>query len=73
MVGCEFEFDVFSKNWINLSMTHDVQMYRKPYDGFKIQDTCFGNIMMIMTLKLVKGKTEYEAAADTKGLHLPRI
>ena len=38
-------------------MTHDVQMYRKPYDGFKIQDTCFGNIMMITALKLVKGKT----------------
>ena len=42
-------------------------MDHKPDAGFKIKDTCFGNIKMMMTLELVMGKNEYESAAGVNG------
>ena len=47
--------------WINIFLTHYVQMYCKPYNGCKIQGSCCGKSMMILKLKLVKGKTVDEA------------
>ena len=48
-------------------------MYLKLYDGCKIQDTPCGRRMVIMKLKLVKGKTAYEAYDAEMVLHLMGI
>ena len=44
-------------DWINLGPPHYVQMDCKPDAGCKIQDNCYGRSMVMMKLKLAKGKT----------------
>ena len=39
----------------------------KSDSGCKIQDNCFGSIIVMMKLKLVKGKAVYEAATAADG------
>ena len=52
-------------DWIKLGLPHYGQMYWKPYAGCGIQDTCCGRSMVMLKLKLVKGRTEDEASADS--------
>ena len=52
---------------INLGLSHHVQMDCKSDSGCKIQDNCFGSIIVMMKLKLVKGKAVYEAATAADG------
>ena len=55
---------------INLSLPHYVQMDRKPYAGCKIQDICYERSMVVLNLKLVKGKAADEAST-TENLNAP--
>ena len=48
-------------------MPQYVQMYHKPDACFEIQDTFCGRIIVMLKLKLVKGKTADEADATSNG------
>ena len=50
-------------DWINLGLSHHTKMNHKSDAGCKIQDTCCGRSIVVLSLKLVKGKTADEAAA----------
>ena len=54
-------------DWVNLGLTHYVQMDHKPDYGCEIQETCFGSGMVMMKLELVKGNTAGEAAVTADG------
>lgn len=58
-------------HWINIGLPHYVAMERKPEDGCEIQTCCDAKSGIMMSLKLVKGKSDESASEETSGDVVP--